>query len=92
MRKIGNRWALGFVGLGFLNLVGNMALSTGFTVSGERLTRTLRYMAFEAMVRLTPLKSSLFGSFWLVTGCSCHVRSWDTVDLVPKPIACKKPV
>ncbi|CAM9784749.1 unnamed protein product, partial [Ectocarpus sp. 12 AP-2014] len=51
MRKIGNRWALGFVGLGFLNLVGNMALSTGFTVAGERLTRTLRYMAFEAMVR-----------------------------------------
>ncbi|CAM9323468.1 unnamed protein product [Pylaiella littoralis] len=51
MRKIGNRWAMGFVALGVCTLLGNLALSTGFAVSGERLTRTLRNMAFEAMVR-----------------------------------------
>ncbi|CAN0534517.1 unnamed protein product, partial [Scytosiphon promiscuus] len=50
MRKIGNRWALGFVALGVCNLFGHIALSTGFAVSGERLTRTLRNMAFRAMV------------------------------------------
>lgn len=51
MRKIGNRWALGFVGLGLAALVGNFILSTGFAVAGERMTRSLRKMAFEAMVR-----------------------------------------
>ncbi|CAN0560241.1 unnamed protein product, partial [Ectocarpus sp. 12 AP-2014] len=51
MRTIGNRWALGFVGLGLIALVGNFILSTGFAVAGERMTRTLRKMAFEAMVR-----------------------------------------
>ncbi|CAN0457327.1 unnamed protein product, partial [Ectocarpus sp. 12 AP-2014] len=50
MRTIGNRWALGFVGLGLIALVGNFILSTGFAVAGERMTRTLRKMAFEAMV------------------------------------------
>eukprot|EP00904_Undaria_pinnatifida_P011955 jgi/Undpi1/7890/HiC_scaffold_24.g10362.m1 len=51
MRKIGNRWALGFVGLGICALIGHVALATGFAVSGERVTRTLRNMAFKAMVR-----------------------------------------
>ncbi|CAN0540202.1 unnamed protein product, partial [Ectocarpus sp. 12 AP-2014] len=51
MRTIGNRWALGFVGLGLTALVGNFVLSTGFAVAGERMTRSLRKMAFEAMVR-----------------------------------------
>ncbi len=50
MRKIGNRWALGFLGLGICTLLGNLALSVGFAVPGERLTRTLRNMAFKAMV------------------------------------------
>lgn len=54
MRKIGNRWALGFVGLGVFTFFGNFALSVGFAVSGERMTRTLRNMAFRAMVSLTP--------------------------------------
>lgn len=51
MRRMGNRWALGFVGLGFCALVGHVILATGFSVAGERLTRTLRNMAFTAMVR-----------------------------------------
>ena len=51
MQTIGNRWALGFVGLGLCALVGNVILSTGFAVAGERMTRSLRKMAFEAMVR-----------------------------------------
>lgn len=51
MRKIGNRWALGFVGLGFCALIGHVTLAAGFAVSGERVTRTLRNMAFKAMVR-----------------------------------------
>lgn len=50
MRKIGNRWAMGFVALGFCTLLGNIALSLGFAVSGERMTRKLRNMAFRAMV------------------------------------------
>ena len=51
MRTIGNRWALAFVGLGLCALLGNFILSTGFAVAGERMTRSLRKMAFEAMVR-----------------------------------------
>lgn len=51
MTTIGNRWALGFVGLGFCALIGHFMLSTGFAVAGERMTRSLRKMAFEAMVR-----------------------------------------
>lgn len=51
MRRIGNRWAVGFVGLGFCALLGNLILSTGFAVAGERMTRSLRKRAFEAMVR-----------------------------------------
>ncbi|CAM9703395.1 unnamed protein product, partial [Scytosiphon promiscuus] len=51
MRRVGNLWALGFVGLGLAAFVGNFILSTGFAVAGERMTRTLRIMAFEAMVR-----------------------------------------
>ena len=31
-------------------LAGNFILSTGFAVAGERMTRSLRKMAFEAMV------------------------------------------
>ena len=50
MRTIGNRWALGFVGLGVCALIGHIALAAGFAVSGERVTRTLRSMAFKAMV------------------------------------------
>ncbi|CAM9323517.1 unnamed protein product [Pylaiella littoralis] len=51
MVTVGNRWALAFVGLGFAALIGHFMLSTGFAVAGERMTRTLRKMAFEAMVR-----------------------------------------
>eukprot|EP00752_Nemacystus_decipiens_P011582 g10286.t1 len=51
MRKIGNRWAMGFVALGLCTMLGNVALSLGFAVSGERMTRKLRNMAFRAMVR-----------------------------------------
>ena len=51
MQTVGNRWALGFVGLGLCALLGNIILSTGFAVAGERMTRSLRTMAFEAMVR-----------------------------------------
>jgi len=50
MTRIGNRWALGFVGLGLAALLGNFILSTGFAVAGERMTRSLRKMAFESMV------------------------------------------
>lgn len=50
MRKIGNRWAMGFALLGLCTCLGNLALAAGFSVSGERLTRTMRNMAFEAMV------------------------------------------
>lgn len=50
MTKVGNRWALGFVGLGLAALFGNVILSTGFAVAGERMTRSLRQMAFESMV------------------------------------------
>lgn len=50
MQRIGNRWALGFVGLGICALIGHVTLATGFSVAGERLTRTMRNMAFKAMV------------------------------------------
>lgn len=51
MRRVGNLWALGFLGLAVCALLGRLALETGFGVAGERLTRVLRNMAFEAMVR-----------------------------------------
>lgn len=50
MREIGNRWALGFLGLGLSALLSHFILSTGFAVAGERMTRSLRKMAFKAMV------------------------------------------
>lgn len=52
MRKTGNLWALAFVGLGICAFVGHVTLATGFAVAGERLTRTLRNMAFKAMVSI----------------------------------------
>lgn len=51
MRRIGNRWALAFVGLGLCALAGHLSMAAGFSVAGERLTRTLRNMAFNSMVR-----------------------------------------
>lgn len=51
LRRVGNLWALGFIGLALCALCGRLALETGFGVAGERLTRTLRNMAFNAMVR-----------------------------------------
>lgn len=51
MKRISNRWAIAFVGLGVCALFGNLAVACGFSVTGERLTRTLRNMAFESMVR-----------------------------------------
>ncbi|CAM9424479.1 unnamed protein product [Ascophyllum nodosum] len=51
MRRVGNSWALGFLGLAVCAFVGHVILATGFAVAGERMTRTLRNMAFKAMVR-----------------------------------------
>ncbi|CAM9424622.1 unnamed protein product [Ascophyllum nodosum] len=51
MRRVGNSWALGFLGLAVCAFVGHAILATGFAVAGERMTRTLRNMAFKAMVR-----------------------------------------
>lgn len=51
LRRVGNLWALGFVGLALCALGGRAALETGFGVAGERLTRSLRNVAFKAMVR-----------------------------------------
>lgn len=71
MRTVGNRWALGFVGLGLCSFLGNLLLSTGFAVAGERMTRSLRKMAFEAMVRKRPsflwLAFVLLRNFWVKT-------------------------
>ena len=50
MRRVGNSWALGFLGLAVCAFVGHVILATGFAVAGERMTRTLRNMAFKAMV------------------------------------------
>lgn len=50
MRRVGNLWAIGFVYLGLCALIGHIALATGFAVAGERMTRTLRTMAFKSMV------------------------------------------
>ena len=50
MRRIGNSWALGFLGLAVCAFVGHVILATSFAVAGERMTRTLRNMAFKAMV------------------------------------------
>lgn len=52
MRRVGNLWALAFVGLGICALIGHVTLAIGFAVAGERLTRTLRNMAFKAMVSM----------------------------------------
>ena len=69
MRKIGNRWALGFLGLGICTMLGNLALSVGFAVSGERMTRILRNMAFKAMV------TTLWGT------CILIVMHWSAISL-----------
>ena len=50
MRRVGNSWALGFLRLAFCAFVGHVILAAGFAVAGERMTRTLRNMAFKAMV------------------------------------------
>ncbi|CAN0077188.1 unnamed protein product, partial [Discosporangium mesarthrocarpum] len=51
MRREGNLWAIGFVILGLVAFIGHFCLATGFAVAGERLTRILRKMVFESMVR-----------------------------------------
>lgn len=83
MRKIGNRWAMGFVGLGLLTCLGNIALSYGFAVSGERMTRTLRNMAFRAMVSALPclLRGIWIHTYALVPARACikqhsYLFSW----------------
>lgn len=51
VRRVGNLWSLGFVGLALCAFSGNIMLALGFSVAGERMTRTLRNMAFNSMVR-----------------------------------------
>lgn len=74
LRRVGNLWALGFVGLGLCALCGHMAMAIGFSVSGERLTRTLRNMAFNAMVR---------NRSWSII--SCHSESCEEYALGVHP-------
>lgn len=69
MQRIGNRWALGFVALSVCTMLGNLALATGFAVAGERMTRTLRNMAFNAMVSLSPYASMPVLFCWWRRGC-----------------------
>lgn len=47
IRESGERWAMGFVALAALALVGFGSMSYGFSVAGERLTRRLRENAFK---------------------------------------------
>mmetsp|Transcript_14361 Transcript_14361/g.20338 ORF Transcript_14361/g.20338 Transcript_14361/m.20338 type:complete len:1250 (-) Transcript_14361:58-3807(-) len=51
MRDVGFKWTAGFVGLAGLAIIGYIMLTTGFAVSSERLTRRLREMAFESILR-----------------------------------------
>lgn len=80
MRRIGNRWALAFVGLGLCALVGHVTLATGFAIAGERLTRTLRNMAFKAMVeRVTRFVWPCSVSFGYVTVRVVELRFADYI-------------
>ncbi|KAG5193165.1 P-loop containing nucleoside triphosphate hydrolase protein [Tribonema minus] len=47
----GYDWVLAFVGLAASTVVGHVIEALGFAVSGERLTRRMREMAFKAILR-----------------------------------------
>lgn len=47
IERTGEKWALAFVGLGALAVIGFASLSYGFGIAGERLTRRLRQIAFK---------------------------------------------
>jgi ATP-binding cassette, subfamily B (MDR/TAP), member 1 len=51
LRRTGNNWVLGFLGLAGGAILGYLLLGWGFATAGERMTRRLRQSAFEAIVR-----------------------------------------
>jgi ATP-binding cassette subfamily B (MDR/TAP) protein 1 len=51
MRLLNYRFAFGFLGLALMALVGHVAFGCCFSVAGYRLTRRMRTMSFEAIVR-----------------------------------------
>jgi ABC-type multidrug transport system fused ATPase/permease subunit len=72
LRKTGNNWVLGFLGLAGGAILGYLLLGWGFATAGERMTRRLRQSAFEAIVRhdigwFDSSKSSLLSGFAKIT-------------------------
>ena len=51
MRNINYHLSLWFLLLALISVVGNMAMGVGFGVSGCRLTRRMRVMVFDKLMR-----------------------------------------